>query len=75
MSKHYLEILKHILDECVFIQSVITPDITKSELVENETLKRAVIRSLEIIGEATKNIPIDIKLHYSLEEFLKLIFC
>jgi uncharacterized protein with HEPN domain len=31
----------------------------------DETLKRAVVRSLEIIGEATKKIPADIKLKWS----------
>lgn len=56
--------LKHILDECKFIQNVITPEKTKNELVENETLKRAVVRSLEIIGEATKKIPADIKFQW-----------
>ena len=48
MSKHYIELLKHILDECNFIQDVITPEITKNDLIENETLKRAVVRSLEL---------------------------
>lgn len=61
MSKHYIELLKHILDECNFIHAVITPEITKNDLIQNETLKRAIVRSLEIIGEATKKIPADIK--------------
>ena len=61
MSKHYIELLKHILDECNFIQETITANITKEEFLENEVLKRAVVRSLEIIGEATKKIPADIK--------------
>ena len=65
MPKHYIELLKHILDECNYIQSVITPQITKDELIEDETLKRAVIRSLEIIGEATKKIPADIKYQWA----------
>ena len=33
--------------------------------MEDETLKRAVIRSLEIIGEATKKISADFKLKWS----------
>jgi len=61
MSKHYIELLKHILDECNFIQDVITSELTKNDFLDNETLKRAVVRSLEIIGEATKKIPADIK--------------
>ena len=32
--------------------------------MDDETLKRAVIRSLEIIGEATKKIPEDFKLKW-----------
>jgi hypothetical protein len=31
MPKHYIELLKHILDECNYIQNVITPEITKDE--------------------------------------------
>ena len=33
----------------------------KDDLLNNETLKRAIVRSLEIIGEATKNIPEEFK--------------
>lgn len=61
MSKHYIEILKHILDECNYIQDTITIEISKEKFIENETLKRAIVRSLEIIGEATKKIPGDVK--------------
>lgn len=34
------------------------------DFLEDETLKRAVVRSLEIIGEATKKIPADIKVKW-----------
>lgn len=61
MSKEPIEYLKHIRDESSFILSVITPDKTKDDFLADETLKRAVIRSLEIIGEATKMIPADFK--------------
>ena len=40
---------------------MITPELKKSEFMEDETLKRAVIRSLEIIGEATKKITANLK--------------
>ncbi|MDD2303781.1 MAG: DUF86 domain-containing protein [Prolixibacteraceae bacterium] len=33
-------------------------------LLSDETLKRAVVRSLEIIGETTKKIPVDFKLKW-----------
>ena len=65
MHKDPIEYLKHILDECKYIKSVITPELEKSEFLENETLKRAVIRSLEIIGEATKKISADLKYHWN----------
>jgi len=32
--------------------------------LKDETLKRAIVRSLEIIGEATKQIPIDFKIKW-----------
>lgn len=65
MFKDPVEYLNHILDECNYILSVITPEISKTDFLDDETLKRAVIRSLEIIGEATKKIPADIKLKWS----------
>lgn len=65
MHKGSIEYLKHILDECKYIKSVITPKLEKNEFLENETLKRAVIRSLEIIGEATKKISADLKYQWN----------
>lgn len=64
MSKEPLEYLRHIQDECFFILSVIGPETNKEEVIANETLKRAITRSLEIIGEATKKIPVDFKLKW-----------
>jgi uncharacterized protein with HEPN domain len=61
MSKSPIEYLRHIFDECEYITSVIGPKTLKDELLGSETLKRAIVRSLEIIGEATKQIPSDIK--------------
>ncbi|MDP2890798.1 MAG: DUF86 domain-containing protein [Bacteroidota bacterium] len=64
MSKEPLEYLHHIQDECLFILSAIGAKTNKEELIANETLKRAIVRSLEIIGEATKKIPADFKLKW-----------
>lgn len=61
MSKLPIEYLRHIYDECEFITTNISPDTTKDDLIDDEVLKRAIIRSLEIIGEATKKIPGDLK--------------
>jgi uncharacterized protein with HEPN domain len=38
--------------------------LTKDDFLHDETLKRAVVRSLEIIGEASKKIPVDFKLKW-----------
>ena len=65
MSKEPIEYLRHIKDECIFILSVIGNDISKDDLIEDETLKRAIVRSLEIIGEASKKIPADFKVKWS----------
>ena len=65
MSKEPLEYLKHINDECSYIISIIATGLSKDDFINDETLKRAVVRSLEIIGEATKKIPADFKLKWS----------
>jgi len=60
MSKEPKEYLRHIHDECLYIISV-SEDLLFEDFMEDETLKRAVVRSLEIIGEATKKIHADFK--------------
>ena len=65
MCKTYIPYLQHILDECRYVNSVITEDVTMGSFLADETLKRAVTRSLSIIGEATKKIPDDIKYQWS----------
>lgn len=61
MYKSYIPYLQHILDECLYVRSVITDDMLMEQFLRDETLKRAVTRSLSIIGEATKKIPADVK--------------
>src|SRR5690606_28960679 len=64
MSKDPIEYLKHISDECKYIISV-SNELSFEAFLENETLKRAIVRSLEIIGEATKKIPADFKVKWN----------
>ena len=45
MSKDPIEYLRHISDECIYLLSV-SKDLSKEAFIENETLKRAVVRSL-----------------------------
>ena len=64
MSKDPIEFLKHIADECTYLLSI-NKYLSKDDFLDDETLKRAVVRSLEIIGEATKKIPADFKVKWS----------
>ncbi|NIJ55139.1 uncharacterized protein with HEPN domain [Dyadobacter arcticus] len=65
MSKEYVEYLRHILIECEFISLAITEETLRDNFLQDEVMKRAVVRSLEIIGEATKKIPVDVKLSWN----------
>lgn len=59
MSKNSILYLKNILEECNFLLSLKSQNkLSKENLINDETLKRAVVRSLEIIGEASKNIAV-----------------
>ena len=64
MSKDPREYLRHIQDECTYIISV-SENLVFENFMADETLKRAVVRSLEIIGEATKKIPADVKVQWN----------
>jgi len=59
--KHEIEYLKHIRDECEFILAK-SKNLTQELFFQDETLKRAFVRSIEIIGEATKKISTEFRL-------------
>ena len=65
MSKHYLEYLRHIHAECEWLESQRVSELNQEAFLRDETMKRAVVRSLEIIGEASKKIPVDQKLRWN----------
>lgn len=50
------EYLQHILDETRYLIEN-SRGLDKETFLQNETLKRAFVRSLEIIGEAAKQVP------------------
>ena len=60
MSRSNRDYLQHILDETHYLLNQ-TQDLTKEEFLQDETLKRAFVRSLEIIGEAAKHISDDLR--------------
>jgi uncharacterized protein with HEPN domain len=64
MPKDPIDYLKHIRDECSYILSISGEGLSKNYFLNDETIKRAVVRSLEIIGEATKKVPADFKVKY-----------
>ena len=51
--------LKHILDEADYLIEH-SQGLDRDKFLRDETLRRAFVRSLEIIGEAAKGIPSDI---------------
>jgi uncharacterized protein with HEPN domain len=69
LSPH--EYIHHILDEIDYILAQI-PDMDYDSFVGNPTLKRAFVRSLEIIGEASKKLPEDVKAMQSDIEWRKV---
>ena len=60
MSLSPRELIRHILDEIDYILTQI-PNTDFDSFVKNATLKRAFVRSIEIIGEASKKLSEDVK--------------
>jgi uncharacterized protein with HEPN domain len=63
MSFFPKDYLGHILLETSFVLRE-SQGLEKDDFLKNETLKRAVVRSLEVIGEATKNLSPEFRLGY-----------
>jgi uncharacterized protein with HEPN domain len=58
-----LEYLRHILDEAQYLVSE-AEGLSKEQFLMEETVKRAFIRSIEIIGEASKKVSTELKDRY-----------
>ena len=63
MSRSETEYLRHIREEAEYLTQI-DCDVEKERFVSDETLKRAVVRSIEIIGEATKLLSDDLRKRY-----------
>lgn len=63
MSRSAIEFFQHIKDELDFIEAN-SKGLDYELFYENEVLKRAFVRSLEIVGEAVKNVPEEIRFEY-----------
>ncbi|HEY85279.1 MAG TPA: DUF86 domain-containing protein [Chloroflexi bacterium] len=68
MSLSPLEYLKHILDETEYLTKQ-SQGLDEEIFFRDETLQRAFVRSIEIIGEATKKIPQDLRQKYPKTEW------
>src|SRR3990172_10463410 len=64
MSHSILPFLQHILSETQYLMAH-SRGLTKAGFLGDETVKRAFGRSLEIIGEAAKQIPEEVRHKYS----------
>ncbi len=58
--KMFKPYLMHILEECVYLEKE-SRGLTYEVFIKDENRKRAFVRSLEIIGEAVKNIPMEVR--------------
>ena len=58
-----LEYLRHILDETEYLVSV-KEGLSREKFQRDATLLRAFVRSIEIIGEASKKVPMEWKGRY-----------
>ncbi len=56
MSDSAKEYLRHIQQECDYLLKTFR-NVEFEDFYDNETLKRAAVRSIEIIGEVSKKIP------------------
>jgi uncharacterized protein with HEPN domain len=63
MSLSPLEYLRHILDETKYLIKG-KQGLSKEQFLQDATLKRAFVRSIEIIGEGSKKVPSELKNRY-----------
>lgn len=63
MSRSSLDFLKHIIEEADYLMEE-SKTLDYEAFIEDRNLKRAFVRSLEIIGEASKNLDPSIREKY-----------
>lgn len=72
MSLSPLEYLRHILDEAEYLINR-SCGLRREEFLSDETLKRAFVRSIEIIGEAAKKVPEELRQKYAHLEWRAMV--
>jgi len=63
MSRSPREYLRHIIDEIEYLIAA-SQGMNEEQFMASDTAKRAFVRSIEIIGEASKKVPEDIRQRY-----------
>ncbi len=63
MSPSELKYLRHIEDEVLYLLAQVQA-LTKDQFKQDPTLQRAFVRSLEIVGEATKRVSLESRQKY-----------
>ena len=71
MSPSQLDFLKHIEHECDFVIRVCEGK-SRDEVINDEILSKAIVRSLEIIGEAVKKLDDDFRMRHPDIEWKKI---
>ena len=71
MSTSSSDYLRHILDETNYLITT-SQGLNKKDFINDQTLKRAWVRSLEIIGEAVKQLPPNFRTDYPEIEWRKI---
>lgn len=71
MFRSDIDFVKHIRDEANFIIEH-TKDISQEDFLNDEVFKRASARSIEIIGEAVKNLSKEFRERHSDIEWKKI---
>jgi len=64
MSRSPLDYLRHMLDEAEYLNGLAREGLTQEQFLVDETLKRAAVRSIEVIGEAAKQVPEEFRSKY-----------
>jgi uncharacterized protein with HEPN domain len=72
MPRSIRDYLQHILDEIDYLNRSVK-HVKKDDFLQDETLKRAFVRSIEVIGEAAKQVPDDLRQQYPQLEWRAIV--